>query len=326
MTRRFQQSIFDLRKSASSAAALVLLLIGTTANAAPDPAGVEFFEKKIRPVLVERCFKCHSAESEKLKGNLHLDTPEGIKKGGESGKPAIVPGDPERSVLIEAIRYKNEDLQMPPKQRLSDQQIADFVAWVQMGAPDPRASAAALPAVKSDFWSFKPPQDHPLPTVKNKSWPKTSIDHFMLAKLEEKNLAPSPPADRRTLIRRATYDLTGLPPTPEEVQAFVNDQSPDAYEKLIDRLLASPRYGERYARHWLDLARYSDTKGYVYDREERRYVHSFAYRDWIIRALNDDLPYDQFVMEQIAADQLISTRAPEGNRNLAAMGFLTVGR
>jgi len=303
---------------------IVLAIAASARSAPPDPAAVEFFEKKIRPVLVERCYKCHSAESEKLKGGLHLDTPEGIKKGGESGKPTVVPGDPDRSVLIEAIRYKNEDLQMPPKQRLSDQQIADFAAWVQMGAPDPRTSTAtATPAVKSDFWSFKRPQDHPLPTV-NSPWPKTAIDHFILAKLDEKKLQPSPPADRRTLIRRATYDLTGLPPTAEEVAAFVNDESPNAYEKLIDRLLASPRYGERYARHWLDLARYSDTKGYVYDREERRYVHSFAYRDWVIKALNDDLPYDQFVKQQIAADQLI--KPGEDNRNLAAMGLLTVGR
>src|SRR5882672_11064175 len=285
----------------------ILLALPLSARAAaPDPVGVEFFEKKIRPVLVERCFKCHSAESEKLKGGLRLDTAEGIKKGGESGKPTIVAGDPDRSVLIEAIRYKNEDLQMPPKQRLADVQIADFVAWVQMGAPDPRNSAATATSIaKSDFWSFKRPQDHALPVVRNSAWPKTAVDQFILAKLEEKNLAPSAPADRRTLIRRVTYDLTGLPPTPEEVAAFVNDQSPNAYEKVVDRLLASPRYGERYARHWLDLARYSDTKGYVYDREERRYVHSFAYRDWVIKALNDDLPYDQFVMQQVAADQLI---------------------
>jgi mono/diheme cytochrome c family protein len=305
----------------------LILVSARTAHAATDPAATEFFEKKIRPVLVERCYKCHSAESEKLKGNLHLDTPEGIKKGGESGKSIIVAGEPDRSLLIEAIRYKNEDLQMPPKQRLSDAQIADFVAWVQMGAPDPRTAAAALtPVSKSDFWSFKPPQDHPLPNVKNKSWPISPIDHFILSTLEQKNLQPSAPGDKRTLIRRATYDLAGLPPTPSEVEAFINDKSPTAYANLIDRLLASPRYGERYGRHWLDLARYSDTKGYVYDREERHYVHSHAYRDWVIRAFNDDLPYDQFLMNQIAADQLITTRAPEGNRNLAAMGLLTVGR
>jgi len=293
-------------------------------RAAPDPAATEYFEKKIRPVLVERCYKCHSADSEKLKGNLHLDTPEGIKKGGESGKPIIVAGEPDRSLLIEAIRYKNEDLQMPPKQRLTDAQIADFVAWVQMGAPDPRSFTAPAPIAKSDFWSFKPPQDHPIPTVKNSNWPNTPIDHFILAKLDANNLTPSSPADRRTLIRRANFDLTGLPPTPDEVSAFLNDTSPNAYEKLIDRFLASQRYGERFGRHWLDLARYSDTKGYVYDREERKYVHSFAYRDWVIRAFNEDLPYDQFIMQQVAADQLI--KPGEDNHNLAAMGLLTVGR
>jgi hypothetical protein len=303
-----------------------ILLFATFSYAAPDPAGVEFFEKKIRPVLVDQCYKCHSTQSEKLKGNLLLDRAQGMLKGGDSGKPSIVAGDAERSPLIEAIRYKNEDLQMPPKQRLTDAQIADFVAWVNMGAPDPRTAAAAVAASpKTDFWSFQPPKDHPVPQT-GRNWPISPIDNFILAKLKDYNVAPSPPADRRTLIRRATYDLHGLPPTPQEVEAFVNDPSPNAYAKVIDRLLASPRYGERYGRHWLDLARYSDTKGYVYDREERRYVHAHAYRDWVIRALNDDLPYDQFLMNQIAADQMLKTVAPEGNRDLAAMGFLTVGR
>jgi hypothetical protein len=213
------------------------------------PAAAEdfdFFEKKIRPVLVERCYKCHSAGSEKLKAELLLDTREGTLRGGESGKPAIVPGDAEKSRLIEAIRYQNEDLQMPPKRKLSEEQIADFVAWVSMGAPDPRTEQliplANVPTINpqlspTQHWAFQPPKDYPIPAVKNKQWPISPIDHFILAKLEEKALLPSPPADKRTLIRRATYDLTGLPPTLQEAQEFVEDASMDAFARVVDRLL-----------------------------------------------------------------------------------------
>jgi cytochrome c/uncharacterized protein DUF1549 len=185
----------------------------------PKTEDYDFFEKKIRPVLVERCYKCHSAKSEKLKGDLLLDTKAGTLKGGESEKPAVVPGDAERSRLIEAIRYDNEDLQMPPEKegRLTDEQIADFVAWINKGAPDPRVAdtpPSALRVPNLRHWAFQPPQDPPIPQVKNKNWPQTSVDHFMRSRLEEKGLQPSPPADRRTLIRRATFDLIGLPPTP----------------------------------------------------------------------------------------------------------------
>jgi hypothetical protein len=285
---------------------------GTLPVAAPDKEGQDFFEKKIRPLLVEHCYKCHSASAEKLKGSLLLDTKEGMLKGGESGKPAIVPGDAERSRLIEAIRYSNDDLQMPPKKaggKLTDAQIADFVVWVNLGAPDPRSgkqSTLNSQLSTKQHWSFQPPKEPPVPKVKNTRWPQTEIDHFILAKLEEKGLQPSPPADKRALIRRASYDLTGLPPTAAEVDAFLQDKSSDAFARVVDRLLSSPRYGERWGRYWLDVARYSDTKGYVYtDREEGRFVQSYAYRDWVIRAFDEDMPYNKFLKLQIAADQIV---------------------
>ena len=292
--------------------------------------GVEFFEARIRPVLVERCYKCHSAEAEKLKGSLRLDSREGVLKGGESGKPAVVPRDVEKSRLIEAIRYRNDELQMPPTKaggKLREDQIADFVAWVEAGAPDPRtANPADRPAsvAARSHWAFKPPRTPAVPTVKETRWPKTSVDFFILSKLETKGLQPSPPADKRTLIRRASFDLTGLPPRPEEVDAFLADKSGDAFARVVDGLLSSPRYGERWGRYWLDVARYSDTKGYVYtDREEGRFVQSHAYRDWVIAAFNGDMPYDRFLRLQIAADRI----APAGDpSDLAAAGFLTLGR
>jgi hypothetical protein len=293
----------------------------------------DLFEKRIRPVLVERCHECHSSESKKLKGDLLLDTRAGMVKGGASGKPAVVPGHPERSLLIEAIRYENEDLQMPPKHRLTAAQVNDFVTWVNSGAADPRTNgaasgiASARPATGA-HWAFQPPRYPPLPKVRLASWPQTPIDHFILAKLEEKGLTPSAAADKRTLLRRVTYDLTGLPPKLQQVEAFLNDTSKEAFAKVVDRLLASPEYGERWGRHWLDVARYSDTKGYVYDREEKRFVHSHVYRDWVIAAFNDDLPYDQFLLDQIAGDQLpagpASARLAQSPR--AALGFLTIGR
>jgi hypothetical protein len=302
-------------------------------TAPPTPEGVEFFETKIRPVLIDSCYRCHSADAEggKVKGGFRLDTREGLLKGGESGKPAIVPDDAEASLLVEAIRHTNADLQMPPKKKLGERQVADIVTWINMGAPDPRASPALSPQVikaqdRRSFWSFQAPTDPPVPRVTDAAWTRTLIDRFVLAKLEANGLKPSPEADKRTLIRRVTYDLTGLPPTPDEVEAFEADASADAYEKLVDRLLASPRYGERWGRHWLDLARYSDTKGYVYsDREESQFVHAYAYRDWVIKALNEDVPYDRFLMLQIAADQVVAPDAADKS-DLAAMGFLTVGR
>ena len=293
--------------------------------AGADAAGIEFFEKKIRPLLVDKCYQCHSADSEKVKGGLLLDTREALLKGGDTG-PALLAGDPEKSLLVKAVRYTDENLQMPPKgKKLSPEQIADLEAWVKMGAPDPRGSKT--PGVKleipgSRHWAFQPIRQPPLPAVKNRRWVSTGVDHFILARLEAQNLQPSPRADKRTLIRRASFDLTGLPPTPREVDDFLGDSSSEAFVRVVDRLLASQQYGERWGRHWLDIARYADTKGYVFE-EERRYPYSYTYRDYVIRALNEDLPFDQFVIEQIAADLL---PLGEDKRSLAALGFLTLGR
>ena len=302
---------------------------GFSAVAAVDlsPAATQFFEGKIRPILANNCYQCHSAQAEKVKGGLLLDSREGCLKGGESG-PAIVPGDPENSRLIKAVRYTDPDLQMPPKnKKLSDEQIADLTAWVKMGAPDPRVgpvSASAWASNSKSHWSWQPLKKPAVPEVSDPSWPKTPIDNFILAKLDEKQIKPNPPADKRTLIRRASFDLTGLPPTPAEVDAFVKDESPEAFAKVLDRLLASPQYGERWGRHWLDVARYSDTKGMVRrQREDVHYPFAWTYRDYVIRSFNEDKPYNVFVIEQLAADKLPATA--HNPTNLAALGFLTIG-
>ena len=266
--------------------------------------GIEFFEKKIRPVLVDRCYSCHSAEAKKLKGNLYVDTRDGLLNGGDLG-PSVVPGDPDKSLLIKAIRYVDQDLKMPPKGRLSDEVVADFTAWVKRGAPDPRTkSVTAKSGIDLEagrkWWAFQKPVEHPLPQVKGAA--ASLLDRFILAKLEEKGLRPAPPADKRTLLRRATFDLTGLPPKPEDVEAFVADDSPDAFAKVVERLLASPQYGEKWGRHWLDVARYTDSgdqRG-MFGNED--IGEAWRYRDWVVDAFNRDIPYDEFVRLQIAGD------------------------
>ncbi len=288
---------------------MILLLLAL----AQDAEGIDHFERKVRPVLAEHCYSCHSARARKLKGNLLLDSREGILKGGDTG-PLLVAGDPDRSLVVKALRHADDDLKMPPKKRLPDAVVADVEAWIRRGAPMPAATvkAGVDPSKAKSHWAFRQPKDVAVPAVKGKV--ATPVDAFLLAKLEEKGLAFNPPADRRTLIRRVTFDLTGLPPTPEELE--------EPYEQAVERLLASPRYGERWGRHWLDVARHADTKGYVYeDREEARFIHSWVYRDWVIRAFNEDLPYDRFLTLQIAPEQV--SRDP---RDLAAGGFLTVGR
>src|SRR5215813_5789648 len=280
----------------------------------PSREGLEFFEKKIRPALTENCYGCHSEKSKRPQGGLLLDSIEAMLKGGASGQPAIVPGDPEKSLLIKAIRHTDAKLQMPMGGKLPDQVIKDFEAWVKMGAPAPRASAPAAasnyPAYNFDearkFWSFQPLKDHQPPKVKNVAWVKSPIDRFILAKFEEKGLKPVADADKRALIRRATFDLTGLPPTPDEVESFLKDASPNAFEKVVDRLLGSQAYGEKWGRHWLDVARYADTAG---DNSDYPVTAAHRYRNYVVESFNKDKPYDQFIREQIAGDILANNQA-----------------
>ena len=299
-------------------------------DSAPDRAKLEFFEKSIRPVLASKCYKCHSAESEKVKGGLLLDTREGIRRGGDSGH-AVVPGHLSESLLLKAIRYTDDDLKMPPAKnggKLPDSVIADFEKWIQMGAPDPREGAAKVVRKEMDFnkarefWSFQPPQAAPAPKVADVAWPRTDIDRFILAAAEAKGVQPVADAERRTLIRRVSFDLVGLPPAPGEVEVFVNDRSPQAFELVVDRLLASPQFGERWGRHWLDVARYAESTG-----KERNFAFpdAWRYRDYVIASFNRDKPCDQFIREQIAGDLLPSKGAAERNEHLIATGFLAIG-
>jgi hypothetical protein len=289
------------------------------AQTAASPQAVEFFEKHVRPILVEHCQRCHGAK--KQQGGVRLDSGEAIRKGNDDG-PIIVPGDPERSRLVQAIRHQGK-IKMPPAARLPEPALQVLAAWVKMGAPWPAAPAAAVTSADArKHWAFQPVHKPLVPSVQHAASVISPIDAFIVKRLEAAALAASPPADRGTLIRRATFDLHGLPPTPAEVAAFAADDAPDAFTRVVDRLLASPRYGERWGRYWLDVARYADTKGYVRLNENPNYGCAWTYRDYVIRAVNEDLPYDQFVLQQIAADQL-----PLGadRRPLAAMGFLTLG-
>jgi len=298
-------------------AALVLLAAGAVCAEEPR-AALDYFEREVRPILVDHCQKCHGAG--KQESDLRLDSREALLKGGVSG-PAIVSGQPGKSTLIAAIRHEG-DIKMPPKSKLTEAQIAAVTHWVASGAVWPSAIAVAKSGdSRLTHWAFQPVRDPPVPVVAGDQ-SANPIDAFVLEKLAAAGLSASPPADRRTLIRRMTVDLTGLPPTAEEVEAFERDSDPKAAEALLDRLLASPHYGEQQARHWLDVARYSDTKGYVYGREQRFWLHAWVYRDWVVRAFNDDLPYDRFLLLQIAADQA----APDDKAALSAMGFLTLGR
>jgi hypothetical protein len=291
----------------------------------PTPADIEFFEKRVRPVLVKHCYSCHSADAKKVKGGLRLDTRDGVLKGGTSG-PAVVPGDPARSLLVRAVRHADPDLKMPPETKLTATEIAGLEAWVKKGAPDPRVGGAGTGAKKIDlegakqFWSFKPVVRPKVPEIANhKSQIANPVDAFILATLDAKGLTPAPPADRRALIRRATYDLTGLPPTPEEIDAFLKDDSPEAFEKVVERLLASSAYGERWGRHWMDVVRYADTAG---DNSDYPIPQMYRYRNWVIDAFNRDLPYDEFVRRQIAGDLLPSKNEDERRAKLIATGYL----
>jgi hypothetical protein len=358
----------QLRTAGILGAGLPLLACGISAAAEPAESA-EFFEKRIRPVLSEQCYKCHSSTSEKLKGGLMLDSREAVLKGGDTG-PAITSGDPEKSLLVEAIRWKNSDMQMPPKKALAPQQIADIEAWVKAGAPWPQEAGAKVATKKvfdlqqrrQEHWCWQPVLNSPAPAVKDFAWPRTDADRFILAKLEEKGLKPAPDANAATLIRRVTFALTGLPPTPGQIEKFTREfgDTPDgkdeetrrqgdkeneatppvplsprppvpdaarrraALENLVDSLLASPHFGERWARHWLDLVRYAETRGHEFDPD---IPNAWQYRDYVIRALNSDVPYDRFAAEHIAGDLLPPrVNAQTGaNESILGTGFWFLG-
>ena len=294
--------------------------------------GVEFFEKKIRPVLAGHCYECHSAEAKKLKAGLYLDRKAGWEMGGESG-PVVVPGKPEESRLLLAIRFTDNDLKMPKGRKLPDRVVQDFEEWILMGAPDPRDApleghhASEEPKSKSveearKFWSFKPLEKPDVPEIGDAEWPVSGIDRFVLHKLEGKGLEPARPAERATLLRRVYFDLTGLPPSPDEIDAFLADGSSEALVKVVDRLLASKQYAERWARHWLDVARYADTTG---GGRNFAFKNSHRYRDYVLESFANDKPYDLFVRQQIAGDLMHSESDAEYNDNLIGTAFLALG-
>ena len=269
-----------------------------TSSLEADGTGIEFFEKRIRPILVSHCYECHSAGAAQLKGGLRLDSREQAIEGGDSG-PAIVPGKPGEGELIRAVRYDPDGYEMPPSGMLDKRQLADLTKWVRMGAPWPADHQSALkssesttdPRMETAHWSFQPVVAAAPPEVKRTSWPANPIDSYVLARLERANLVPSASANKRTWLRRVYFDLIGLPPSPEAIQAFLDDSSPEADQTVVDHLLASPHYGERWGRHWLDLVRYAETAGNEFDYE---IPFATGYRDYVVRALNQDLPYDRF--------------------------------
>src|SRR5882672_2714086 len=318
---------------------LLIVLAALAADEVPaaassqDPAGIEFFEKNVRPILVDRCHSCHSATAAKLKGGLRLDSLEAALKGGDSG-PALVPGQPDKSPLVEAVSYRNVELKMPPKGRLPAKEIADLTEWVRRGAPWPKADASASAARRAEFnleqrkaehWSWKPLRNTEPPAVRDAAAVRRPLDRYLQAKLEQRGLTPAPTADPRTLIRRLSFDLVGLPPSTSDADAFDKDPSDAAYERIVDRLLASPQFGETWGRHWLDLMRYAETRGHEYD-----YLlpNAHYYRDYVIRAFNADLPYPQLVLEHVAGDLLPEPRlnpADGSNESVLATGWWYLG-
>ena len=287
-----------------------------------SPEGIEYFEKKVRPLLVKHCYECHSSHAKTVQGGLKLDTAYDFFEVGGDGGAVVVPGKPEESPLIAAIRYAPDaDTEMPPKGKISAAEIAELTAWVKRGAPFPpdtnpvaRESTEIDFAAAKKFWSFVPVEKQDLPVIQHKKWPRQRLDNFVLAAMEREQLSPSPQAEKSTLLRRLSYDLIGLPPTPEELDAFANDTSPDAYAKQVDRLIQSPQFGERWARVWLDLARYTDRTASWLDAKG----HAHLYRDWVVQAMNDDVPYDEFIHRQLATDLMPET----GPEDSPALGFL----
>ncbi|MCA9127404.1 MAG: DUF1553 domain-containing protein [Planctomycetales bacterium] len=287
-----------------------------------------FFEKRIRPLLADKCYECHSADADDVQGELLVDSRDTLRRGGTKG-PAVVLGDVEQSLLVEAVSYENDEMQMPPDQKLSDTEIDDLKRWILMGAPDPRSTVTKYAGKQIDvdqareFWSLQPIQNVVIPQVHDLAWPLNAVDRFVLASMEQHSLAPATDADKRALLRRATYDLIGLPPTPAEVDAFLADDSQDAYAKVVERLLGSPRYGERWGRHWLDVVRYADTAG---DNSDYPIPQMHRYRDWVISAFNRDLPYDEFVRDQLAGDLRGGNTEAERRDRLIATGYLANSR
>ena len=282
------------------------------------PGQVKFFEQRIRPLLVNHCIKCHGPQRQE--SELRLDSRESILTGGTRGTTAPS-SDSEAGLIIDAVTHRNEDLQMPPGDPLAEAQIADLRRWVRMGMPWPNEFRLPANLDPRQHWSYQPITSPPLPEVTNRSWPRTDIDRFVLARLEENQLSPSNEARQTTFIRRLYLDVLGIPPTPNEVRRFLEDPRQDAYARLVDRVLASPQLGPRWARHWMDVARYADNKGYVFYLN-REFGWSYTYRDYLIEAFNKDLPFDEFVLQQLAADQL---ELGSEKRPLRAMGFITVG-
>ena len=328
-------------------AGLILTMLLPCSVAAGDPsaptsisqdppgtrAGLAFFEGKVRPVLVEHCHRCHGPESGAGKARLRVDSLEALLNGGVSG-PAIVRGEPARSPLILAVRHEG-DVAMPPRKKLAASEVEALTAWVRMGAPWPDTSRIAAPAATPGggtvprwpesargFWAFRKPAAASPPPVRDPAWPSSPVDRFILARLEAAGLRPAPAADRRTLLRRVTLDLLGIPPTPGETDSFLRDDSADAFERVVERLLASPRYGERWGRHWLDVARYADSNGMD---DNLAYSDAWRYRDYVIRSLNDDRPFDQFLREQIAGDIIAESDPQRRDELIVATGFLAIG-
>lgn len=312
-----------------SPAAEVAAMSGSHSGLTPEQ--LNFFEKNIRPVLVQHCYKCHSEEAGKAKGGLTLDTMQATRLGGESGHPGVTPGSTALSSLYEALTWQNPDMQMPPKQKLPEDVIAAFKQWIEMGAPDPREHKVANASggkrvIDMDegrkHWAFQKPVKSLPPEVKTEGWARTDIDRFILAGLEKNALHPVRDADRSTLIRRIAFDLTGLPPTPDEVKAFLADQSPEAVQRVVDMYLDSERYGERWGRYWLDVARYAESSG---KEVNVLYPHAWRYRDYVINAFKKDKPYDLFLREQIAGDLLKSEGKRDQAEKIVATGFLAIG-
>ncbi|MHC4996682.1 MAG: DUF1549 domain-containing protein, partial [Planctomycetota bacterium] len=314
---------------------VTVVVSGVVFGAPPAAAGVlsdedlSFFESKVRPLLVERCYQCHATTSKKIKGGLTLDSRPGWATGGDSG-PALNPGDLDGSLLIKAVRYTDHELKMPPKAKLSKEEIATLERWVTVGAPDPRIEAPATLKKRHEvdieagraFWSFSPVQNPAPPSVKDIDWPRNDIDRFVLARLERAGLAPTGDTGKAALLRRATFDLLGLPPTEAQLESFLADRSPEAFERAVDRLLASPHFGERWGRHWLDVARFAESTG---GGRSIMLPDAWRYRDYVIDSYNADKPFDRFVKEQLAGDLMPHRSGQERAAGMIATAFLMLG-